>query len=1021
MENKKCNKTNPSPPCLEGMIEKDNGCCYIDKITKTQNSSCNNKNPAPPCKAGYEEKLTKKGANCCYKSKAIPKKVKQAEKAEKVKPICNNKNPAPPCVEGYEERLTKKGELCCYKSKTKAIPKEVKKAEKADKVKSICNSKNPAPPCIEGYEEKLTKKGELCCYKSKTKAIPKKTIKNTLKKNPLSSRKRKPLTLIKPVLTRKGVYDSKELCQKESKPTNEQPITNYKFTQIPHIFDQLYYHAGDWSDIEKYGLLPLKLEPGNTVSGKTDMEFSPLYDNYDIRAVSNSLKYVFYHLKKGILVVIRNNELETFLPFSNQSFQMTDDTFKQLYMDGDDQKSELPRYIKYKKEFETTTGELKTRKQKSMNYHKIKSQKKIQNKFNNKVNCDRTKWQVNNCMLRQKKYRNNCSSNPIPLKNEEGDHSTNVFKDMFEQLCKNQKVPDMEFIINVRDFPLLRHDLNEPYEHIFDTENKPLPSQYRNVQYCPILSQSKTDNFADVLMPTEDDWARVSDKFYLDDWETDNVCRSKKVNNTYPKWEERKPIVVFRGKVTGCGATYETNVRLKAALLGYENPSVLDVGVTNWNAGLKKHKGSPVSMLNPKNFPFDLKPFMNSDDKYKHKYILNLDGNVSAFRLGGELDSGSVVLLPKSKYSIWFSHLLKEWEHYVPVNEDLSNLLDMAEWCRTHDDECKKIATNAKDFYDKYLTKEGLLAYFKNTLTNLSSKRSTQFLPIVSNKQRDICVVSMFREDSTGIRTTQKEHFIEIITKILGPYCNLKIVIVEQSADGLGFNIGKLKNIGFDIVRKNLPNYSGHFIFTDIDMLPDTELIKHYLNIPNHPTALALRGTRYTASDNKEPTKHNPPFMGGVCSFSKDDFEKVNGYPNYFIGWGGEDEALRLRVKNSKLRLAYPKTGSVIDLETLKYSADKNDSNNKTDLKYKKDIIDKENKKWEKQHTDNKKAVWTTNGLSSLDYKQISKTIVNEHTEHYVVDILTTKDMETNPQFFEFDSQFQPNKAPIIMIDVIGI
>ena len=35
---------------------------------KTQKSNCTKRNPDPPCNEGYEEKLTKKGDNCCYKS-----------------------------------------------------------------------------------------------------------------------------------------------------------------------------------------------------------------------------------------------------------------------------------------------------------------------------------------------------------------------------------------------------------------------------------------------------------------------------------------------------------------------------------------------------------------------------------------------------------------------------------------------------------------------------------------------------------------------------------------------------------------------------------------------------------------------------------------------------------------------------------------------------------------------------------------------------------------------------------------
>ena len=36
---------------------------------------------------------------------------------------------------------------------------------------------------------------------------------------------------------------------------------------------------------------------------------------------------------------------------------------------------------------------------------------------------------------------------------------------------------------------------------------------------------------------------------------------------------------------------------------------------------------------------------MNLEKQHQHKYILNIDGHVKAFRLGNELRMGSVVLL----------------------------------------------------------------------------------------------------------------------------------------------------------------------------------------------------------------------------------------------------------------------------------------------------------------------------------------------------------------------------------------
>ena len=41
-------------------------------------------------------------------------------------------------------------------------------------------------------------------------------------------------------------------------------------------------------------------------------------------------------------------------------------------------------------------------------------------------------------------------------------------------------------------------------------------------------------------------------------------------------------------------------------------------------------------------------------------------------------------------------------------------------------------------------------------------------------------------------------------------------------------------------------------------------------------------------------SKHNT--LGGIIKFTTNNFEKINGFPNNFWGWGVEDKALQNRV-----------------------------------------------------------------------------------------------------------------------------
>ena len=73
------------------------------------------------------------------------------------------------------------------------------------------------------------------------------------------------------------------------------------------------------------------------------------------------------------------------------------------------------------------------------------------------------------------------------------------------------------------------------------------------------------------------------------------------------------------------------------------------------------------------------KEYMEYNEKLKYKYILNIDGHITAFRLGHELQMNSVILLTESHYYIWFMSDLIPYVHYVPIKCDLSDLIEQIE------------------------------------------------------------------------------------------------------------------------------------------------------------------------------------------------------------------------------------------------------------------------------------------------------------------------------------------------------
>ena len=176
---------------------------------------------------------------------------------------------------------------------------------------------------------------------------------------------------------------------------------------------------------------------------------------------------------------------------------------------------------------------------------------------------------------------------------------------------------------------------------------------------------------------------------------------------------------------------------------------------------------------------------------------------------------------------------------------------------------------------------------------------------------------------------------------------NYKIFVVEQSNDSRKFNRGQLLNIGFKYAM--MEGYE-NFIFHDVDLLPSEELKEYYVNTPtNEPVHIAAVWDRY----NK-----NPDYFGGIVAFNKEMFQRINGYPNDFWGWGGEDDELYKRTRKFYNILKADK-GSIRDLENLTLQQ-KLDYLKEKDLKFMQKI----------EALAKHKSTWDKNGLKSLKFEE---------------------------------------------------
>ena len=119
--------------------------------------------------------------------------------------------------------------------------------------------------------------------------------------------------------------------------------------------------------------------------------------------------------------------------------------------------------------------------------------------------------------------------------------------------------------------------------------------------------------------------------------------------------------------------------------------------------------------------------------------------------------------------------------------------------------------------------------------------------------------------------------------------------------------------------------------------------------------------------------------MGATISFTKNIFEKINGYPNNFEGWGYEDDNVILRCYAEKLSIYYNKNGKIIDTEEINGMV-KSNLEKQEELKINNE---KENIGFEKNYNFHN---YKKNGLSNLNYELLNEFSYNNNF-HIIIDL----------------------------------
>lgn len=185
-------------------------------------------------------------------------------------------------------------------------------------------------------------------------------------------------------------------------------------------------------------------------------------------------------------------------------------------------------------------------------------------------------------------------------------------------------------------------------------------------------------------------------------------------------FERREDVVKWRGGLSGPGYPDIENCldfpRYRLLLQALRRPDIIDARLTHYDNLAPTAAGDALRRQLESRFG-GLAPFIPVADFTAYKYLISLDGVAASWkRVATILWTGSLLLM-QHRWRQFFYPGLVAWEHYVPVADDMSDLVERYDGLRADPALALSIARNGREFARHVLTQKVVDTYMLTLLT----------------------------------------------------------------------------------------------------------------------------------------------------------------------------------------------------------------------------------------------------------------------------------------------------------------